>query len=533
MKIDSTILYGSCPCGSGRKFKFCCLPIVRDELSNNPDAAEVVEAVRSRRIGVLEMFKKYPVADVAEAERIGDLGAKAFVNGRLEEAISLFREAHDKIPDLFSAWNNEVCCHLMRGDISKARECVEDAVACAQDINAFGWAMKAIIANAVCDAAEYESAIARAKAMKPLTADFAVKVCEAFAVAHRNRELLDYTQSCGFDANDDVSYMAGVAAANLGERALAQKLLGRVESERFWEYAGFILDDMEEGSRFFGLFDWLYFSEDNYPCGLLSENLPKDSEFARMPNSAKANVVCDRLEMDLARDEIEKADALKILSEIDTPRATKIREHVDKMPDERGPSPFDQLKEAIGLAPGSGGGVERRLNRILAARVTEDADALLPIPEGSSDMELYEAAADVALDHDPKHPKWEWAKNALLEIDKKHPYNPRALSNYCAMLSREGRNDEAIPIMRLLYERFPNYAFAVANWAGILVSRGDVDEAEKVMDGFAIPDEISPEDCSVLLKTESRIATARNLSGWTLRCMSEYGKILDQFDIRT
>ena len=257
MKIDSTILYGPCPCGSVMKFKFCCLPIVRDELSNNPDAAEVVEAVRSRKIGVLEMFKKYPVADVAEAERIGDLGAKAFENGRLEEAISLFREAHDKIPDLFSAWNNEVCCHLTRGDISKARECVEGAIACAQDINAFGWAMKAIIANAVCDAAEYESAIARAKAIKPLTADFAVKVCEAFAVAHRDRELLDYAQSCGFDANDDVSYMAGVAAANLGERALAQKFLDRVRDGRFDEFAGFLLDDMEEDSRFFGLFDWL------------------------------------------------------------------------------------------------------------------------------------------------------------------------------------------------------------------------------------------------------------------------------------
>ena len=533
MKIDSAILYGPCPCGSGKKFKFCCLPIVRDEISGDADAAEVVEAVRTRKLGVMNAFKGHSVDDIAEAEHIGDRGAEAFSEGRLEDAIALFRKAHGKIPNLFSAWNNETTCHLMLGDISKARECVESAIACSPDVNAFGWAAKAIIANAVCDDVEYEAAIARAKSIKPLTADFAVKVCEALAVAHRDRELLDYAQTCGFDANDDISYMAGVAAANLGERELARKLLNRVENGRFWEFAGFVLDDMEADMRYFGLFDWLYFSEDNYPCGLLSENLPKDSEFARMPNSAKANVVCDRLEMDIARDEIEKAEALKILSEIDTPRAAKVRAYVEKMPDERGPSPFDQLKEAVGLAPGSGGGVERRLNRLLAAKVTEGADALLPIPEKSPDLDLYQDAADVALGHDPKHPRWAWAKNALLEVDTRHPYNPRALSNYCAMLSREGRNDEVIPVLRLLYERFPNYAFAVANWAGVLISRGKIDEAEQVMDGFAVQGEISPEDCAVLLKTESRIATARNLPGWSLRCMVEYDKVVDRFEIRT
>lgn len=533
MKIDSNILYGPCPCGSGKKFKFCCLPEVRGELSDDADAAEVVEVVRTRKLGVMNAFKGHSVHEIEAAERIGDRGADAVAEGRLEDAIALFREAHGKIPNLFSAWNNETCCHLMRGDISKARACVESAIACTPDTNAFGWAMKAIIANAVCDGAEYENAIARAKTIRPLTADFAIKVCEAFAVAHRDRELLDYAQTCGFDANDDVSYMAGVAAANLGERALAQKLLDRVRGGRFDEFAGFILDDMEADMRYFGLFDWLYFSEDTYPGGLLSENIPVDSEFARMPNSAKANVVCDRLEMDVARDEIEKADALKILSEIDTPRAAKVRAHVEKMPDERGPSPFDQLKEAMGLTPGTGGGVERRLNRLLAAKVTEGADALLPIPEKSPDLDLYQDAADVALEHDPKHPRWAWAKNALLEVDTRHPYNPRALSNYCAMLSREGRNDEVIPVLRLLYERFPNYAFAAANWAGVLVSRGKIDEAEQVMDGFAVHGEISPEDCAVLLETESRIATARSLPGWSLRCMVEYDKIVKRFDIRT
>ena len=532
MKIDSAILYGSCPCGSGKKFKFCCLPVVRDELPGDADAAEVVEAVRTRTLGVMNAFKGHSVDDIAEAERTGDLGAEAFARGRLEEAIALFRKAHGSVRDLFSAWNNESLCHLMLGDISSARECVENAIASSPDANAFGWATKAIIANAVCDEAEYEAAIARAKSIKPLTAEFAVKVCEALAVAHRDRELLDYAQSCGFDANDDIAYMAGVAAANLGERGLARKLLDRVRGGRFDEFAGFLLDDMEGDLRYFGLFDWLYFSEDNYPCGLLSENLPKDSEFARMPNSAKANAVCHRLEIDLARDEIEKADALKILSEISTPRAAKVREHVEKMPDERGPSPFDRLRERIGLAAGSGGGVERRLNRLLAAKVTDDAGSLLQVPENDPEYKRYVEATEVCLDHDSSHPKWEWAKKTLLDFNAKHPYNPRALMNYCGMLSIEGRNEEAFPFVRQLYEQFPNYAFAVANWANAQIAKGDVDEAERVMDAFCVPDEISPEDCATLLKTEAKIATERKLAGLALRCMFERDRIEKEFGVR-
>jgi len=29
MKIDGNILYAPCPCGSGKKFKFCCMQTVR------------------------------------------------------------------------------------------------------------------------------------------------------------------------------------------------------------------------------------------------------------------------------------------------------------------------------------------------------------------------------------------------------------------------------------------------------------------------------------------------------------------------
>lgn len=46
MKIDSDILYGPCPCGSGSKFKFCCWPKYRDRIEGDMTKAEIVQTVR-------------------------------------------------------------------------------------------------------------------------------------------------------------------------------------------------------------------------------------------------------------------------------------------------------------------------------------------------------------------------------------------------------------------------------------------------------------------------------------------------------
>ena len=46
MKIDSDMLYGPCPCGSGKKFKFCCWQKCRDSINSDMTRAEIVQIVR-------------------------------------------------------------------------------------------------------------------------------------------------------------------------------------------------------------------------------------------------------------------------------------------------------------------------------------------------------------------------------------------------------------------------------------------------------------------------------------------------------
>lgn len=46
MRMSSSILYAQCPCGSGKKFKFCHYDAVRNYLPDDPTPSDVTEEVR-------------------------------------------------------------------------------------------------------------------------------------------------------------------------------------------------------------------------------------------------------------------------------------------------------------------------------------------------------------------------------------------------------------------------------------------------------------------------------------------------------
>jgi len=73
MSLDSSLLYAPCPCGSGRKFKFCHYEQVRHDLPPRPDPADVAEAVR-------EFLRPEPSKEnLAAEEALSDRGFDALV----------------------------------------------------------------------------------------------------------------------------------------------------------------------------------------------------------------------------------------------------------------------------------------------------------------------------------------------------------------------------------------------------------------------------------------------------------------------
>ena len=90
MKIDSDMLYGPCPCGSGSKFKFCCWPKCRDRIDGDMTKAEIVQVVRCEAAGV------YSRTNLVESRIVDESGN--VVGGLPEGVIELKDE--DRLPIL-------------------------------------------------------------------------------------------------------------------------------------------------------------------------------------------------------------------------------------------------------------------------------------------------------------------------------------------------------------------------------------------------------------------------------------------------
>ena len=104
MKIDNEILYGTCPCGSGKKFKFCCWPKCRDKINGDMTKAEIVQTVRCEEAGV------YKRADNKEADDICEQGRQTLLKCDFDAARPLFLKAREIDPKMWIAWNNEAVC---------------------------------------------------------------------------------------------------------------------------------------------------------------------------------------------------------------------------------------------------------------------------------------------------------------------------------------------------------------------------------------------------------------------------------------
>ena len=109
MKIDGNILYAPCPCGSGKKFKFCCMQTVRDYLPDNPTQAEVTTEVR-KAMQPYGMINDIDPVEDREAIDLMRRGVMERDKRNLDEALRLFRKSREMKPKLYTSWNNEATC---------------------------------------------------------------------------------------------------------------------------------------------------------------------------------------------------------------------------------------------------------------------------------------------------------------------------------------------------------------------------------------------------------------------------------------
>ena len=231
-------VYGQCPCGSGRKYKFCCR-----------------ERERARRREILERVphtvgpdgKPIVFLDLEEAERLHERGLDLLERGRGREAIPILERAVEAAPLIPNPYNNLALAHFLVGDPLKAIEVAETVDHAIDPRNTFTLGNLVHFYLVVGRERDAEAAGDRLRGRPPENEDAAVRMSEAFARLGRHEEVLRATRPSRWPGlhRARIAFLQGTAAANLGRYALARELLcdtqdDPVHSKRARRYLGLL-----------------------------------------------------------------------------------------------------------------------------------------------------------------------------------------------------------------------------------------------------------------------------------------------------
>lgn len=110
--------YSPCPCGSGKKYKFCCFQKQR-EREAQASHPSFWSASSSE-----EPFDEQPdsllVGDMHEGKILCDKGLRLMAAGDFEKAIPLFRRSIAEAPFVYTAANNLALCLYITGNLEEA-----------------------------------------------------------------------------------------------------------------------------------------------------------------------------------------------------------------------------------------------------------------------------------------------------------------------------------------------------------------------------------------------------------------------------
>lgn len=323
--IGQEVVYGPCPCGSGRKFKFCCYKKYRHELNDDMNSADVAQLVRCGESGIND-----DGAHDQEAWALHDDAIELMKAHRLEEARSMLRRAREIDPAFGACWNNEASCawHLM--DWRSAYEIQKEGLDHVTYDDTFSFAALSRYALGVGKVDEAEAAIGKARAKLPLSIYDALEVCKALACFHRHREILDYVARSGMGDSPRVAFFTGVAHANLKEHAAARTDLEKAAQSEFGIVADEYCIQLDDGCEPATLGDekWPYFSRFSFPPAALFFN---DIEDGNDPlKSCPEFFALDCINILSIDDACSHAELRKVLSMIKGEAAERMQKALDE-----------------------------------------------------------------------------------------------------------------------------------------------------------------------------------------------------------
>ena len=519
-------LYEQCPCGSGRRLKFCCWPEVKELLDSESTHDDLVLEVRWIKTPA-GLKNCPPPGRELEFVRMKKEGDQKQKEGKFAAAAKVFHQMRMEAEGLYSAWNNEAQALWGAGRWEEAVRLLERCVEWSGEVNAFGWAELAEMRYFLGNQAGAEEAAGRAAGLPPPTPEAAAKTSIALSLLGKEREVLEYVRGCGFEESGVALFHAGVAAANLGLREEALMLLEKADRcgamgapiTRIAE--GLARGETAEGQP---TGRWLHFAMNTYEAGVKRIVQAFDEH-----TPGHETVLCDVVEILVSNGRMPPDDALGALERMRGARAdalsAALRARGAEIPDELREADAMRLSEPI---------VRGILNK--PGLQFHNSTLRMDVPmEGvwtDAEKEAYEHAIRQMKTSVPGEPGWKQVKDTLLRLSEGRPERYRVRFNYASALSREGRDGEALAIIREIFEAHPDYGHAAGTLMRSALMMGDLEGAEEISRRYRPPEVVDPREYRDMLTAQLDLLELRGDKQSAKSCRDTLRKIEKQFELQ-
>lgn len=483
--------YSLCPCGSGKKYKFCCARKRREREAQERGpvfwSVSPVEGLFDEAKGSLSD------ADLAAEIAACTDGLKLMAACKFDEAIPYFRTAVAYAPVVYTAANNLALCLFATGKLDEALRVQNESRAVSPFPNPFGWANCATFLYVRGDEDGAQRALDQALGAEISSADACVKVCETLARFRRHQTILEVADKSGYGGESAIRYFTGVASANLGDRFRAERDLRRVSiGHPLADRVRCYLQHLREGTSPLTVQgDWPYLTMGEICPGPLFA-----AEFARDPKDWLARRigvdVCEAV-MNEAPDRSDTG--AEALAHITHPAVVALLWKIA-----RGTFGPDHLRMTALLGLMTRGEIDprqrievfmdgkRREITLTGSKLNPDFRFCEPLPS-----ELDAIYSDAVMAGAGAAPDWSVLGKVYQKVMSKVPDFYPARFNYAVSLYHRNRKKEAERIVRELVEKHPEYLFARAALLQRLIDGRNTKESDELVESYVAPTETHPD----------------------------------------
>lgn len=499
--MESIDPYGLCPCGSGKKYKFCCLQKLREKEVR--ESRPSFWSVSSSGASEMENPDTRGIADAQEGFRLCEKGLRLMAEGKFEQAVPLFREAIAVAPAIYTAANNLSLCLFVTDNLEEAIRVQSESRSASPFPNPFGWANLATFHLVAGDEAGAQRDLDEMMRVALPSVDACVKVCETLARFGRHQAILDAADKSGYASDPGVCFFTGVAAANLGDRRRAEQDLRRVTlGHHKADMTRRYLQCLRDGTSPHTIRgDWPYLLPyEVCPKAVIEAELKRDEA-----SWISRRIAVDVCEVVLNESADKPDNAINVLACAKHPEAIALLWLIAKGtfgPDSLRLAALQSLQERGALAPSQNVEVfldgERRALALTGTRLDPEFRFGKQLPKALE--KLYEKAVMAGCQ---KRPDWAAIGETCLKIVQEAPDYFPARYNYAVSLLYRNRMDEAERILRELVAEQPDYLFAHATLLQLLCKDGHMKEAGAFLKSTAVPKETHPDAMSVWLVAQA------------------------------